>query len=136
MSKKKHRHQKLPDLIICSMPIQAVNKTLGTELDAGEIVLTAAAQIHANRYHPQDYPKCLPHLASIFANPRYIGDDLTNSGIEIWGYVAAIPSLVLVAVELIPNERGQYEIRSFYMVSEKKAHSRRQKGFLKVAITK
>lgn len=117
------------------MPVIAVNKTLGTELEVGDVILTRGAQRHANRRHPADYPKCLPHLASVIANPRYIGDDHTNSGIEIWGYVATLATMVLVAIELIPDEQGRYQISSFYMVSEKKAQSRRQKGFLKVVVT-
>ncbi|BAM87706.1 conserved hypothetical protein [Bradyrhizobium oligotrophicum S58] len=115
------------------MPVNVVNKTLGTELEVGDVILTRGAQRHANRRHPEDYPKCLPHLASVIANPRYIGDDHTNSGIEIWGYVATLGALVLVAVELIPDDEGRYHISSFYMVSEKKADARRLKGFLKVA---
>lgn len=130
----KHRPSKNPDLIIGPMPVGAVNKTLGTEIEAGDVILTRGAQRHANKRHPQDYPKCLPHLASVIANPRYIGDDHSNSGIEIWGYVGAIGALVLVAVELIPDGDGCYQISSFYMVSEKKAHARRLKGFLKVVV--
>jgi hypothetical protein len=130
----KHRPSKHPDFIIGPMPVIAVNKTLGTELGAGEVVLTRGAQRHAYKRHPNDYPKCLPHLASVISNPRYIGDDHTNSGIEIWGYVGAIASLVLVAIELIPDEHGRYQIASFYMVSEKKAQSRREKGFLRIVV--
>jgi hypothetical protein len=128
----KHRPPKNPDLIIGPMPVIAVNKTLGTELEAGEVVLTRGAQRHANQRHPEDYPKCLPHLANVIANPRYIGDDYTNSGIEIWGYVATLATMVLVAVELIPDEQGRYQTSSFYIVSEKKAQARRLKGFLKL----
>src|SRR5437016_2390850 len=128
------KHHKNPDFIIGPMPVVAVNKTLGTELEAGEVVLTRGAQRHANRRHPEDYPKCLPHLASVISNPRYIGDDHSNSGIEIWGYVGTLASLVLVAIELVPDEHGRYQISSFYMVSEKKAQARRQKGFLKVVV--
>jgi hypothetical protein len=130
----KHSPSKTPDLIIGPMPVAAVNKTLGTEIEAGQVILTRGAQRHANKRHPQDYPKCLPHLASVIANPRYIGDDHSNSGIEIWGYVGSLQSLVLVAIELIPDKAGRYQIASFYMVSEKKAQSRREKGYLKVVI--
>lgn len=130
----KHRPSKTPDLRIGPMPVVTVNKTLGTELEAGEVILTRGAQRHANRRHPHDYPKCLPHLANVIANPRYVGDDHTNSGIEIWGYVAALGSLVLVAVELIPDDDGRYKISSFYTVSEAKAQARRERGFLRVAL--
>jgi hypothetical protein len=128
----KRGHSKSPDLILGYLPVDSVNKTLGTELNAGQVVLTRGAQRHAYQRHPDDYPKCLPHLASVIANPRYIGDDHSNSGIEIWGYVGAIASLVLIAVELIPDEHGRYQVSSFYMVSEKKAQSRRQKGYLRI----
>src|ERR1700749_4637703 len=111
----KHSTSKNPDLIIGPMPVAAVNKTLGTEIEAGDVILTRGAQRHANKRHPHDYPKCLPHLARVIANPRYIGDDHSNSGIEIWGYVATLGALVLVAVELVPDEDGCYQISSFYM---------------------
>ncbi|MBR1195304.1 hypothetical protein JQ574_04595 [Bradyrhizobium sp. AUGA SZCCT0158] len=116
------------------MPVLAINKTLGTEIVAGEVVLTRGAQRHAYRRHPDDYPKCLPHLAAVIANPRYIGDDHSNSGIEIWGWIPSLGELVLVAVELNRDADGRYQISSFYMVSEKKAQTRRQKGFLKVVV--
>jgi hypothetical protein len=125
---------KNPDLIIGPMPVDAVNKTLGTEIDPGDVILTRGAQRHAYRRHPRDYPRCLPHLANVIANPRYIGDDHRNSGIEIWGYAAPVGSLVLVAIKLVPDAEGRYRISSFYIVSEKKAQSRRQKGFLKIVM--
>jgi hypothetical protein len=123
-----------PDLILGPLPVGIINRTLGTQLEPGDVVLTRGAQAHANRRHPNDYPKCLPHLGSVLAFPRYIGDDFRNTGIEIVGQVNAIGSLVLVAVELVPDALGRYEVASFYMISEKKAQSRRQRGFLKVAL--
>ena len=128
----KKRQPKILDLILGQMPVAAINKAIGTELEAGDIVLTSGAQLHASRRHPEDYPKCLPHLGSVIANRRYIGDDHTNSGIEIWGYAGPISALVLVAVAIVPDGDGRYQISSFYVVSEKKAHARRLKGYLRV----
>jgi hypothetical protein len=68
----KHRPPKNPDLIIGPLPIDAINRTLGTELEAGDVILTRGAQRHAYKRHPEDYPKCLPHLAGVIANPQCV----------------------------------------------------------------
>ncbi|WP_346347453.1 hypothetical protein [Bradyrhizobium sp. dw_411] len=121
------------DLVICALPCDTVNCTIETELEAGEVILSRAAQAHAERRHPVDYPLCLPHLAVVVADPLYIGDDLQNEGIELIARVPAIGEFVLVAVNIVPDASGRYHIASFYMVSEKKIASRREKGYLKVA---
>jgi hypothetical protein len=122
-------------MVLCHLPADTINRTIETELEIAEVVLTRAAQTHAARRHPADYPKCFPHLARVIANPLYIGDDYRNPGyIEL---ISAIPGpppeFMLVAVNLELNEYGQYEVASFYLISEKKIASRRGKGYLKVA---
>lgn len=134
MAKRLHL-PKQPDLILGPLPVDIINRTLGTELEEGNVILTRGAQRHAYQRHPEDYPKCSPHLAAVITDPRYIGDDFSNTGIEIIGNVAVIGSLVLVAVEIIPDEQGRYHINSFYMISDKKAQKRRERGFLKVAVS-
>lgn len=125
---------KAPTLILGPLPVEVINRTIGTNLLAGDIVLTSGGQIHANRNHPRDYPKCLPHLASVVSAPLYIGDDFANSGIELISRPPLLKSAMLVAVSIVRNESGQYEISSFYTAAEGKIQSRREKGFLRVAL--
>jgi hypothetical protein len=124
---------KQADLIVCGLPFEVVNRTIDMELDAGDVVLTRAAQAHAARRHPVEYPLCLPHLAVVVADPLYIGDDHDNAGIELIARVPAIGEFMLVAVNVVPDGQGRYQIASFYIVSEKKIAARRDKGFLRVA---
>jgi hypothetical protein len=103
------------------------------ELDPGEVIFTRAGQIHSERRHPADYARCAQHLAAIVSNPFYIGDDLENAGIELIARLPAIGEFVLVAVTVTPDALGRYRISSFYVVSNEKIQSRREKGFLRVA---
>jgi hypothetical protein len=98
------------------------------------VLLSRAAQKHASKRHPTDYPLCLPHLATVISSPLYIGDDYKNAGIELITRVAALGEFVLVAVNLEADESGHYHIASFYIISEKRIQGRREKGFLRVAV--
>jgi hypothetical protein len=127
----KPKRPKLVDLLIGPFPADTVNLTLDLELEPGNIVLTAGVQKHVQREHGSDYGRCLPHVARVVCDPLYIGDDFRNSGyIEMIARVTAIGTAVLVAVCVEVNGRGQYEVRSFYPVSEQKIANRLGKGFL------
>ena len=102
------------------------------ELEAGEVVLSPAAQAHAARRHPVEYSRLLPHLDDIIADPLYIGDDHNNPGIELVGRVHSLGTLALVAVIVERDDKGRYHVVSFYPISDEKAQGRRQKGFLKI----
>lgn len=128
-------HQQTLDLVLCDLPVDTVNETLEMELDAGMVVLTDAGRKHAKRNHPDDFDRCLPHIAAIVANPLYIGDDLKNDGIEMIGRAHVLGTYVLVAVNVTLDEKGRYQVASFYPISEGKITSRRLKGYLKGAQT-
>src|SRR5882672_8344540 len=81
------RPPKQPELVLGPLPIDTINKTIGTELEPGDVVLSRATQIHAARKHPLEYPHCLPHLAKVICDPLYIGDDHKNRGIELIGRI-------------------------------------------------
>jgi phage-Barnase-EndoU-ColicinE5/D-RelE like nuclease3 len=123
-------------LILGNLPVDCINRTLKTEIEAGVVIISRAAQKHAESRHPTDYPVLLPHLATVILNPLYIGDDLRNPGkIELIGKVQNYENFVLVSVVLQRNDSGQYNVASFYPVARTKIEERRQKGYLRVAIT-
>jgi hypothetical protein len=122
-----------PDLFLGHLPVDLINKTIGTEPGEGTAIFTRYAQQHVIRRHPEDYQLCLPHIEKVISNPTYVGDDHKNSGIELISKVFAVSSYVLVAVGIQPDGNGRYQVHSFYRISEGKIQSRRQKGFLWVA---
>jgi hypothetical protein len=128
------KRSKQPELVLGPLPADTINKTVGTELEPGDVVLSRAAQAHAARRHPVEYPLCLPHLATVVGDPLYIGDDLKNSGIELIGRIQTVGSFVLVAVTMTRDKRGRYNVCSFYPVSREKIENRRKRGFVKVAV--
>jgi hypothetical protein len=128
------RRPKKSDLTICDLPVASVNLTLELELEPGVVVLTRAYQVHAERRHPDDYAKCLPHLATVITNPLYIGDDFDNpDGIELVGKVPGFHEFLFVAIKLRPDEFGRYHVATFHLATQGKINSRREKNFLKPA---
>jgi hypothetical protein len=77
----KRRTHQTPELVLGPLPVDTINNTMDTELEPGEVVFSRAAQVHAARRHPVEYPVCLPHLATVVADPLYIGDDHKNPGV-------------------------------------------------------
>lgn len=120
---------------LCDLPAEAINRTIGTQLDRAPVIISRAAQIHAARRHPIDYPRCFAHLPAIISNPLYIGDDAANAGkIELVSRPPGLDAFVLVAVNLERDDSGCYHVASFYVVSPQKIASRRAKGYLRVAL--
>lgn len=116
------------------LPVQVINRTLDRELREGDAILTGIIQRHVLRSHPDDYSRCLLHVAAVVLNPLFIGEDFKNPGkIELIARVPAIKGPMLVAVEVETMVDGKYEVRSFYPISETKIENRLAKGFLKRA---
>jgi len=132
MNKKR---AKQPDLMLGQLPVETINQVLELELEAGEVVISTAAQRHAASRHPNEYSICLPLLAGVIASPLYVGDDFRNEGkIEIVGGSVPPDGLLLIAVCIEPDGEGRYHVASFYPISRTKAQNRREKGRLKVAV--
>lgn len=121
-----------PDLILGPLPVDAINRTLCLELEAGLVIFSRAAQRHAASRHPTEYPILLPHIATIIRAPLYLGDDCRNVGkIELVGTAPGLTGFALVAVTIEKDARGSYHVASLYPVSRAKIEGRRAKGFLK-----
>ena len=132
----KHRNAR-PELILGPLPVEGLNLTLGLDLSLGLVVLSPAAQKHAATRHPEDYPRLLPHIATIVSNPLYVGDDFHNDQkIELIGTSVGLEGFGLVAVSIQKNTLGNYHVVSFYPVSRDKINKRREKGFLQIFKTK
>lgn len=64
-----------------------------------------------------------------------MGDDHRNPDkIELIGRIAAVDGFVLIAVSLSRDSLGRYSVASFYEISEKKIQSRKERGFLRIAL--
>lgn len=117
------------------LPVAKINKAVCLELEPGDTVFTGHAQKHAQRRHPDDFDRCLPHVGQVIADPAYIGDDFRNSGkIEL---IRMIPALkgdaLLVAVIIEPDHEGRYHVASMYPISQRDVDIRRAKGYLRNA---
>ena len=117
---------KFVDLVLGELPVDAINRTLALELEPGEVVFRAAGQAHAQKRHPDDFARCIPHVGAVALQPHYIGDDFRNPGkIELVGRVVGIGGM-LVAVAIEPDANGRYAVCSVYPVSERTIENRRQ----------
>lgn len=129
----RQKHNAPVDLVLGALPTKLIFETLGIELENGLVVFSAAAQIHASRRHPAEFPQCLPFVGDIVTSPLYLGDDARNPGkIECISRVPSLGSGVLVALSLEPDEKGRYHVTSIYPIGYSKIEARRSAGYLKV----
>lgn len=127
MSAAKNKHNRPRDLVLGKLPCAKINAALGLELEEGDVVFTAAAQVHAERRHPNEFAKCLPFVGLVVTDPLYVGDDGRNEGkIELIAKVQTLGTAVLAAIVLEPDSDGRYRVASLYPLGLKKVEQRRQ----------
>lgn len=129
------KKNKLFDIFPGVMPDDEIFRTLGIELDPGDVKFSAPAQRHAHRRHPADVPLIIPHLSQIISAPTYLGDDFRNSGkIELVGRISTAPGkAALIALTVEKDETdGFYHICSSYLITQSELDKKRDKGILKI----
>ena len=115
------------------LPVDIINRTLETELEAGEVVITARAQAHIEADHPDDYDVVMRYLPEIISNPTYIGQSPHHS--EAFEMVRRIvlpgtEKNILTAINLTRNEFGNYCVHSAYSIPQATVDKRIAKGHL------
>ena len=122
-----------PALVFGDLPIEAINKALGTELEPGQVRLSRTAHRHIAEDHPDDYAYCLSALAEAVKTPTFVGQSPHHANnFEIIRRVPrADRKAVLVAVGLERDERGAYSVKSCYLVEPEKVDARRTNSTLK-----
>ncbi len=129
------KKNKLFDIFPGVMPDDEIFRTLGIELDPGDVKFSAPAQRHAHRRHPADVPLIIPHLSQIISTPTYLGDDFRNSGkIELVGRISTVPGkAALIALTVEKDETdGFYHVCSSYLITQSELDKKRDKGILKI----
>ena len=123
-----------PALDLGWLPVDLINRTLGIELEPGRVRLSTRAHRHVAEDHPDDYATCLAALPTAITAPSYVGQAPHHG--ENFQLVKRVPGLqgrmVLVAVGLEPDGRGDYRVRSTYLIEEAKVDNWRLKGWLLV----
>ena len=122
------------DIFPGPMPDEDIYRTLGIELEPGEVKFSAAAQKHAFKRHPNDVPRIVPHLSQIISRPTYLGDDHRNAEkIEIVGRIPGVGGAALIALTIQKNEAdGFYHVCSSYFITQSELDKKRDKGILKI----
>ncbi len=126
--------KRYPALDLGWLPVDLINRTLGTEIEPGRVRLSGRAHRHIAEDHPGDYATCMKALPSAIAAPTYIGQAPHHArNIELVKRVRGIEGwMVLVAVGLEADRRGDYRVRSAYLIREATVEGRRLRGRLAV----
>jgi hypothetical protein len=129
---------KYPALDLGALPVDLINDTLDTELDPGHARLSHAAHEHMAVDHPVDYPVCIGEIAVTIAQPTYIGQAPGHGrNFEMIRRIGrADGSVVLVAIGLEPDARGDYRVRTCYLLELEKVEERRRQGYLKLVVSR
>ena len=123
-----------PALDLGWLPVDLINRTLGTELEPGRVRLSARAHRHIAEDHPDDYATCSAALPTAIAAPSYIGQAPHHGdNFELVRRVRGLQGrMVLVAVGLEPDKRGDFRVRTAYLIKEATVERRRLEGWLLV----
>lgn len=110
------------------LPVEAINRALGTELEPGNVRLGEQAHRHIAEDHPEDYEACMAALPLAIANPTFVGQAPKHQrNFEIVRRVARPDGqAVLVAIGLELNEFGNYAIKSSYLIKAETVNNRRR----------
>ena len=131
----KPRRTSYPALDLGPLPVDAINRALGTELEPGNARLSRRAHRHIAEDHPEDYPACLQALRSgqVIAAPTYVGQAPDHSrNFEMIRRIGRRDGkVVLVAIGLEQDADGYYSVRSCYLLEPEKVEARRHEGRLK-----
>ena len=122
-----------PAIDLGPLPVDLINAVLGTELDPGLVHLSEQAHRHMAEDHPEDYALCFASLRLAISTPSFIGQAPKRTGnFEILRRVNHPDGkVVLVAVGLEMDTRGNYRVRSAYLVRGQTVDDRRRAGRLK-----
>ena len=128
-----HRSQRYRAVFLGPLPVEAINRALGTELEPGHARLSAVAHRHMAEEHPDDYATCIAALASAIASPTFVGQAPKHTrNFEI---VKRVPrpdrKAVLVAIGIERDDAGEYRVRTCYLVEPGKVEMRRRNGTLR-----
>jgi hypothetical protein len=113
-----------------------INAVLGTELEPGLVRLSRTAHRHMAVDHPADYPVCIAEIAHALAAPSFIGQAPGHGrNFEMIRRIGRTDgSVILVAIGLEPDDRGDYSVRTCYLLEAFKVDERRRQGRLRLVV--
>ena len=110
------------------LPVEKINRALGTELEPGEVWVSSGAHEHIARDHPDDYAFMIAAIFEIVGGPLYVGQDPKHH--RNFYVVRALPAQAptphgLVAIGFELNRRGEYSVKSAYSIDQADLNARR-----------
>jgi hypothetical protein len=117
---------------LTGLPYKKVNKLLGLGIKSSKVYVSRKVIEHIIEKHPKDYSVCLTSLEDVIQNPDYIGQSPKHT--EKYELIKITDDgIVLVALNSIANEKGNYPVESAYIIDEGALKRRIRIGHLKPA---
>lgn len=118
-----------PALDLGPLPVQLVNAALGTELEPGNVRMSAAAHRHMAEDHPDDYAVCAASLSLAIAEPSFIGQapEHTSNFEMVRRIRHPDGKAVLAEIGLERDCAGDYRVRSCYLIAAATVDERRRR---------
>ncbi|PGH54731.1 hypothetical protein CRT60_33875 [Azospirillum palustre] len=122
--------------LLCELPVDSINRVLGTELEVGCAWLSSIAHRHIAVDCSDDYSICIVNLELVISQPMYVRQsDRHARNFELIRRIDLEGRpLMLVAVSLERNDRGNYNVRSSYLITETDLEKKKRSGSLKLII--
>lgn len=110
------------------LPVEIINRCLGTDLEPGDVWVSSHAHRHIAEDHPADYPTIIAALYEIVSTPLYVGQDPKHG--RNFYIVRPMPTSAanpygLVSIGFEQNQHGGYNVRTAYSISQDSVTKRR-----------
>jgi hypothetical protein len=121
-------------IVLGPLPIMTVNRCLGLELRAGDVMFTADAQKHAFGKKPERYSICNEHCPAVISAPTHIGQQpgYESEGFDLVKIVDDGP-IILMGIGLHPTKKGGfYTVQSIYPIDRNTLQRRIRVGTTRI----
>lgn len=121
-----------PALTLGPLPVDRINRTIGTSLLPGKVTVSKAAHAHIATDHPDEYPAIMAALANIVTAASFIGQDPKHphAFYLVEPCTSPLGTHALVAIGFRVSPGGTYQVKSAYALKASQFAGRIQAGRL------
>lgn len=119
-----------PSLNLGELPVDRINRTIGTVLVAGHVTVSKKAHQHMAEKHSAEYAEMMEALPGMIANPAFIGRDPAHphAFYLVDSLETKVGSFALVAIAFERSPEGTYKVASAYGLKATQFTSRVKAG--------
>lgn len=119
-----------PRLSLGPLPVDRINRTIGTLLVEGHVTVSKKAHQHIAEKHPDEYAEIMEVLPSLIGNAAFIGRDPAHphAFYLVDSLETKVGAFAMVAIAFERSSEGTYKVASAYGIKAAQFTSRVKAG--------